>query len=498
MLTDVGKFQVLNGEQKMENMEHSTAKQKISAIIFSITLLLFSVVNVSLAKDVTLAWDANQESDVAGYKVYYGTSSGTYTGTEANSGPSPVEMGSGASATFVGLDDTKTHYFTVTAFNFNGEESVYANEVNAPPLSNNDLDGDGYDLTVDCDDYNAEISPGATEIHNNGIDENCNGMDDDVLIITPAGAIEAESGNLASPMQKVADSTAAGGYYIQTTTNGSGTAIYNFNITTSGVYKFIVRSLTPSGSADSFYVNVDGLGEFAWHIGTYNTWTEREITNGGTYTVELTSGNHSITFRGREANAKLDYFHLVKVGEIAIADADQDGYDVNNDCNDNNAAINPGATEIPYNGVDENCNGMTDDDDVDKDGYSSLNDCNDDNAAINPGAVEIHNNGIDENCNGMDDDIAADTTAPTITIITPADGISLKGRWCDIQVEAVDDVIVMKTEIYIDGKLALEEPGNIAQITLDLKTMSNGSHTISGKAYDQGGNVGTRSITVVK
>jgi division protein CdvB (Snf7/Vps24/ESCRT-III family) len=365
-----------------------------------------------------------------------------------------------------------------------------------------DLDKDGYGIDTDCDDNNSTINPGATEVQGNGIDENCNGMADDVQTVTPAGAIEAENGNLATPMQKVADSTAAGGYYIQTTTNGSGTAIYNFNITTSGVYKFVARSFMPNGSADSFYVNVDGLGEFTWYQtnGIYNSWSESEISDSaaGTYNAELTSGSHSITFRGREANSKLDYFYLVKVGDTTIADADQDGYDVNSDCNDNNAAINPGATEIPYNGVDENCNGMTDDDDLDKDGYSSLNDCNDDNAAINPGAVEIHNNGIDENCNGMDDDIAANTTAPTITIITPADGTALKGRWCNIQVEATDDIIVMKIEIYIDGKLVLEEPGDIAQMQVDIKKMSNGNHSILAKAYDQDGNVGTQTINVVK
>jgi hypothetical protein len=100
---------------------------------------------------------------------------------------------------------------------------------------------------------------------------------------------------------------------------------------------------------------------------------------------------------------------------------------IGGDCNDNNADINPNATEI-CNGIDDDCDGTIDEGgtnvfyrDADADGYgnpalttlacfapsgyvSDNTDCNDTLAAVNPGAMEICNNGIDDDCDGLVDE----------------------------------------------------------------------------------------------
>jgi hypothetical protein len=101
------------------------------------------------------------------------------------------------------------------------------------------------------------------------------------------------------------------------------------------------------------------------------------------------------------------------------------------DCDDNNPYINPIAEEV-CNGIDDNCDGLIDDDDpnvvdqqiwygdYDHDGYGDIEfqimgceqpdgyvdnylDCDDSNSDINPGVDEICN-GIDDNCDGLIDD----------------------------------------------------------------------------------------------
>ncbi len=84
-------------------------------------MLLFPATSV-FARQVTLAWNANPEPILGGYRLYYGQTSRNYTVVE--------DVGNQTTYTLFGLADDRPYYFAVTAYDStNRIESAFSNEV---------------------------------------------------------------------------------------------------------------------------------------------------------------------------------------------------------------------------------------------------------------------------------------------------------------------------------------------------------------------------------
>lgn len=71
----------------------------------------------------------NSESDLAGYIVYYGTSSHVYTSMSTGAGLSGDGSTGLPNKVIPGLLDGTTYYFGVTAYDATGNESTFSGEV---------------------------------------------------------------------------------------------------------------------------------------------------------------------------------------------------------------------------------------------------------------------------------------------------------------------------------------------------------------------------------
>jgi len=270
-------------------------------------------------------------------------------------------------------------YAYASASNLNGVATA-KNVVLGGSVSFADVDGDGYTSDVDCQDNNAAINPGAAEICN-GIDENCDGnIDEGVQTTYYADADgdtygDAGSTTMACSMPE--------GYVEDATDCNDGDAAINPAATEvcNGVDDNCDGNIDEGLTFTTYYADADG--------DTYGD-----------------AGSSTSTCDGAP--------------EGYVSDA--------TDCNDADAAVNPGATEV-CNGIDDNCDGNIDEGltfttyyaDADGDTYgdagsstttcdgapegyvSDATDCNDADAAVNPGATEVCN-GIDDNCDGNIDE----------------------------------------------------------------------------------------------
>lgn len=111
-------------------------RKSFSVVLVCLFLLLTSQA-FGVSREVTLGWD-HDSVDLAGFKLYYGTSTGVYS--------PEVDVGMGTPCADLSItpeefchkltvdipeDSITTFYMTATAYDAEGNESVYAVEVNA-------------------------------------------------------------------------------------------------------------------------------------------------------------------------------------------------------------------------------------------------------------------------------------------------------------------------------------------------------------------------------
>lgn len=280
-----------------------------------------------------------------------------------------------------------------------------------------DFDNDGYGSTTsttnctqpvgyvsnntDCDDNNANVHPGATEIANNGIDEDCVGGD---LIIAPASlgmyqftgntctsaalAVTSQPANATFSDYEVSGSSlacAAGTDIINYTGWNTSSVIdptqyYGFTLTPATCYGMNLTELhflhRVSNTTGSPTVHIrSSLDNFATDIAAIQITTPGVNINETVNLPAATFGNvyGAVEFRffltsaaaatGSYRNDNVSVVGLISAlpTQTFYADADGDGFGDaatsvtncippagyvtdNTDCNDNNAAEHPGAT----------------------------------------------------------------------------------------------------------------------------------------------------------
>jgi hypothetical protein len=91
-------------------------------------IVLILSTGLAFAGYVRLMWDASPDTNVVGYAIYHGPSSGNYS--------TRIEVGNKLNIALTNLANNSNYYFVATAYTAEGIESLPSNEVNGYPNTN--------------------------------------------------------------------------------------------------------------------------------------------------------------------------------------------------------------------------------------------------------------------------------------------------------------------------------------------------------------------------
>ncbi len=92
-----------------------------------------------------------------------------------------------------------------------------------------------------------------------------------------------------------------------------------------------------------------------------------------------------------------------------------------------------------------------------------------------------------------------DTTPPTVSITAPTAGTTVSGTVTVSATASDDSGTVSLVEFYVDGAITASDSASPFSISWDTLTATDAAHTLTAKAYDPSGNIGTSagvSVTV--